>query len=149
MAVFYHAVARYGEPLWVTFTYAGLHATERILRRKHAHRFWGLDAFVHGPDRYFRIANRVFYEDPEQAVEPSAQVIVAADGWAAELARRVLAHSTPTLICTADGRWSDPAEVVPSRDRISDPAGHPQIGRPQAVRRCVIDSAHRVVGGGK
>ena len=132
---FYHAVARYGEPLWVTFTYAGLHATERILRRKHKHRFWGLDAFVHGPDRYFRIANRVFYEDPEQAVEPSAQVIVAADGWAAELARRVLAHSTPTLICTADGRWSDPAEVVPSRDRISDPAGHPQIGRPQAVRR--------------
>ena len=132
---FYHAVARYGEPLWVTFTYAGLHATERILRRKHAHRFWGIDAFVHGPDHYFRIANRVFYEDPEQAVEPSAQVIVAADAWAAELARRVLAHSTPTLICTADGRWSEPVEVVPSRDRISDPAGHPQIGRPQGVRQ--------------
>ena len=28
---FYHAVARYGEDLWTTFTYAGLHASERVL----------------------------------------------------------------------------------------------------------------------
>ena len=30
---FYHAVVRYGDDLWTTFTYAGLHATERVLRR--------------------------------------------------------------------------------------------------------------------
>ena len=132
---FYHAVARYGEPLWVTFTYAGLHATERALRRKHAHRFWGLDAFVHGTGRYFWIANRVFYADPEQVVEPSAQVIVASDAWAGELARRVLGRTNPTLIWFADGRWSDPVKIVPSRDRISDPAGHPQLGHPQEVHR--------------
>ena len=132
---FYHATARYGEPLWVTFTYAGLHATERALRRKHAHRFWGLDAYVHAQDRYFRIANRVFYEDPEQEVEPSAQVVVGADAWAADLSRRVLAGSAPTLVGTADGRWSDPVEVQPSRDRISDPVGHSAIGQPQATRR--------------
>ncbi len=69
---FYHAVARYGSPIWVTFTYVGLHATERILRRKQEHRFWGLDTYTHEHDRYFRIANRVFYEDPGQTVEPSA-----------------------------------------------------------------------------
>ena len=39
---FYHAVARYGEEVWTPFTYAGLHATERVLRRKEQHRFWGL-----------------------------------------------------------------------------------------------------------
>ena len=38
---FYHAVARYGPDLWTPFTYAGLHATERTLRRKEQHRFWG------------------------------------------------------------------------------------------------------------
>ena len=31
---FYHALARYGPDLWTPFTYAGLHATERSLRRK-------------------------------------------------------------------------------------------------------------------
>ena len=31
---FYHAVARYGPELWTPFTYAGMHATERVLRRK-------------------------------------------------------------------------------------------------------------------
>ena len=34
---FYHAVARYGPDLWTPFTYAGLHATERGLRRKEQH----------------------------------------------------------------------------------------------------------------
>ena len=28
---FYHAVARYGQDVWTPFTYAGLHATERVL----------------------------------------------------------------------------------------------------------------------
>ena len=31
---FYHAVARYGNDVWIPFTYAGTHATERVLRRK-------------------------------------------------------------------------------------------------------------------
>ncbi|WP_419920782.1 hypothetical protein [Candidatus Poriferisodalis sp.] len=100
---FYRAVARYRSPVWVTFTYVGLHATERILRRKQEHRFWGLDTYTHEHDRCFRIANRVFYEDSEQTVEPWAQVIVAADAWGADLARRTLVDVAPTLICTADG----------------------------------------------
>ena len=61
---FYHAVARYGPDLWTPFTYAGLHATERGLRRKEQHRFWGVDCYSHDEDRYLRIGNRVFYEDP-------------------------------------------------------------------------------------
>ena len=85
---FYHAVARYGEDVWAPFIYAGLHATERVLRRKEEHRLWGVDAYVHGEDRYLRIANRVFYENPDQEVDPSAQVVVAVDAWAAELASR-------------------------------------------------------------
>ena len=81
---FYHAVARYGEDLWTPFTYAGLHATERVLRRKEQHRFWGVDSYSGQEDRYLRIGNRVFYEDPDQEVEPSAQVVVAVDAWARE-----------------------------------------------------------------
>ena len=44
---FYHAVARYGPDLWTPFTYAGLHATERSMRRKEQHRFWGVDCYSH------------------------------------------------------------------------------------------------------
>ena len=85
---FYHAVARYGENVWTTFTYAGLHASERVLRRKEQHRFWGVDCYSSGEDRYFRIGNRTFYDDPDQEVEPSGQVVVAVDAWTRELARR-------------------------------------------------------------
>ena len=131
---FYHAIARYGDPIWVTFTYVGLHATERILRRKQQHRFWGLDCYVADQDRYFRIENRVFYEDPEQTVEPAAQVIVAADGWAADPARRTLDETAPTVVYTVDGAWGDSVEIRPSRDRVSDPAGHPQLGQAEVNR---------------
>ena len=128
---FYHAVARYGPDAWTPFTYAGLHATERALRRKEQHRFWGVDCYSHEEDSYLRIGNRLFYEDPDQVVEPSAQVVVAADAWARELARRTLSGSTPTLFCTPDGRCSETVELRPSRDLVSDPAGHPTVGRPE------------------
>ncbi len=101
---FYHAVARYGEDVWTPFTYAGLHATERALRRKEQHRFWGVDCYSHEEDRYLRIGNRLFYEDPDQEVEPSAQIVVAHDAWARELARNTLSSATPTLFCTPDGQ---------------------------------------------
>ena len=128
---FYHAVARYGPDLWTPFTYAGLHATERALRRKEQHRFWGVDCYSHKEDRYLRIGNRLFYEDPDQAVEPSAQIVVAADAWARELARNTLSGATPTLFCTPDGQCSEAVELRPSRDLVSDPAGHPTVGRPE------------------
>ena len=128
---FYHAVARYGPDLWTPFTYAGLHATERGLRRKEQHRFWGVDCYSHEEDRYLRIGNRLFYEDPDQAVEPSGQVVVAHDAWARELARTTLSSATPTLFCTPDGQCSEAVELRPSRDLVSDPAGHPTVGRPE------------------
>ena len=130
---FYHALARYGPDLWTPFTYAGLHATERALRRKEQHRFWGVDCYSHEEDRYLRIGNRLFYEDPDQAVEPSAQIVVAHDAWARELARNTLPSSTPTLFCTPDGQCSEAVELRPSRDLVSDPAGHPTVGRPEQV----------------
>ena len=130
---FYHAVARYGPDVWTPFTYAGLHATERALRRKEQHRFWGVDCYSHDEDRYLRIGNRLFYEDADQGVEPSAQVVVAHDAWARELARSTLSGSTPTLFCTPDGQCSEAVELRPSRDLVSDPAGHPTVGRPEAV----------------
>ena len=113
---FYHAVARYGPDLWTPFTYAGLHATERALRRKEQHRFWGVDCYSHEEDRYLRIGNRLFYEDPDQAVEPSGQIVVAHDAWARELARNTLSSSTPTLFRTPDGQCSEAVELRPSRD---------------------------------
>ena len=130
---FYHAVARYGEDLWTPFTYAGLHATERVLRRKEQHRFWGVDSYSHEEDRYLRIGNRVFYEDPDQEVEPSALVVVAVDAWARELARNTLSDDTPTLFCTPDGQCTPAVEFRPSRDLVSDPAGHPNVGRPESA----------------
>ena len=130
---FYHAVARYGEDVWTPFTYAGLHATERALRRKEQHRFWGVDSYSHEEDRYLRIGNRTFYEDPDQQVEPSAQVVVAVDAWARELARSTLSSATPTLLCTPDGRCTPAVELRPSRDLVSDPTGHPSVGRPESA----------------
>ena len=128
---FYHALARYGPDLWTPFTYAGLHATERGLRRKEQHRLWGVDCYSHEEDRYLRIGNRLFYEDPDQAVEPSGQVVVAHDAWARELARTTLSGATPTLFCTPDGQCSEAVELRPSRDLVSDPAGHSTVGRPE------------------
>lgn len=84
----FHAVAHYGERYWVSFTYVGLHATERALRRKRAHRFWGLDAYSSDHDAHERGADRVFYGDPTYDAVPSAQVILAADSWAAHVLRR-------------------------------------------------------------
>ena len=130
---FYHAVARYGEDLWTPFTYAGLHATERVLRRKEQHRFWGVDSYFHEEDRYLCIGNRVFYEDPDQEVEPSALVVVAVDAWARDLARNTLSGNTPTLFCTPDGQCTPAVELRPSRDLVSDPAGHPTVGRPESA----------------
>ena len=126
---FFHAVARYGEDIWTTFTYFGLHITERIVRRKQAHRFWGLDCYVAADDRYLRIADRFFYEDPQYPVEPSAQVILAADAWSARLARRILIKTAPTLICTPDGRSTEPVIARSSFDYISDPVLRPNTGR--------------------
>ena len=102
-------MARYGPDVCTPFIYAGLHASERILRRKEQHQLWGVDAYLADEDRYLRIANRVFYEDLDQVVQPSAQVVVAADSWAAELARQTLTGSTPTLIWTPrDGYGGNP-----------------------------------------
>ena len=130
---FYHAVARYGPDIWTPFTYAGLHATGRVLRRKEQHRFWGVDSYSHEEDRYLRIGNRTFYEDPDQEVEPSAQVVVAVDAWARELARTTLSRNTPTIFCTPDGNCTPAVELRPSRDLVSDPSGHATVGRPEAA----------------
>ena len=130
---FYHAVARYGPDLWTPFTYAGPRATERVLRRKEQHRFWGVDCYSSEEDRYLRIGNRTFYEDPDQEVQPSAQVVVAVDAWARELARNTLSSSTPTIFCTPDCNCTPAVELRPSRDLVSDPSGHPSVGRPGSV----------------
>ncbi len=130
---FYHAVARYGEDFWTAFTYAGLHASERVLRRKEQHRFWGVDCYSSGEDRYFRIGNRTFYDDPDQEVEPSGLVVVAVDAWARELVRSTLRGNTPTIFCTPDGHCTPTVELRPSRDLVSDPSGHPSVGRPEAA----------------
>ena len=130
---FYHAVARYGEDIWTPFTYAGIHATERVLRRKQQHRLWGVDSYSHEEGRYLRIGNRLFHEEPDQEVEPSGLVVVAVDAWARELARSTLIGDTPTIFCTPDGNCTPAVELRPSRDLVSDPAGHPSVGRPENV----------------
>ncbi|WP_419863844.1 hypothetical protein [Candidatus Poriferisodalis sp.] len=131
----FHAVAHYGERYWVTFTYVGLHATERSLRRKRAHRFWGLDAYSSDHDAHERAADRVFYGDPTYDAVPSAQVILAADSWAAQLAQREFARDAWPLICTPDGLWGDPVELRPSSDRVDDPVTPMEVGRAEKLKR--------------
>ena len=93
-----------------------------------------MDCYSHDEDRYLRIGNRLFYENPDQEVEPSAQIVVAHDAWARELAKRTLSGNTPTLFCTPDGRCTPAVELRPSRDLASDPADHPVVGRPEAAK---------------
>lgn len=131
----FHAVAHYSERFWVSFTYVGLHATERALRRKRAHRFWGLDAYASEHDAHERAADRVFYGDPAYEATPSAQVILAADAWAAHLAEREFARSARPLICTPDGLWGDPVELRPSGDRVGDPIMPMEVGRAERLTR--------------
>ena len=140
---FYHAVARYGEDAWTPLTYAGIHATDRVLRRKEQHRFWGVDCYSHEEDRYLRIGNRLFYEDPDQAVEPSAQIVVAADAWARELARSTLSSATPTLLCTPDGQCSEAVELRPSRDLVSVGPRRPSHREPAGAGGSVAERQSR------
>ncbi|WP_419931155.1 hypothetical protein [Candidatus Poriferisodalis sp.] len=131
----FHAVAHYSDRYWVSFTYVGLHVTERALRRKRAHRFWGLDAYSADHDAHERAADRVFYGDPMYDAVPSAQVILAADSWAAHLAQLEFARSARPLICTPDGLWGDPVELRPSGDRVGDPVLPMEVGRAEQLRR--------------
>ena len=126
---FYHAVARYGNDIWTTFTYAGLHATERVLRRKEQHRFWGVDCYSREEDRYLRIGNRLFYENPDQEVEPSAQIVVAADAWARELARQTLSGNHPHPVLHP--RW--PVHPGGGAASLQGPGGRPR--RPSHRRK--------------
>ena len=140
---FYHAVARYGGQVWAPFIHAGLHATARSLRRKRDHRFWGMNCYSHQDGLLQRMENRIFDAEPIVAAEPSVQVVLVVDAWALELARRTLNGAvdgapTPTLYLVSGGLseegWpGDPVELRPSRDLVSDPAGHPVIGRPEAI----------------
>lgn len=136
----YHAVAHYGPDCWATFTYVGVHSTERSLRRKRAHRFWGLDVYTSHEDEHERVADRFFYEDPKHEATPSAQVVLAADSWAAQLAQREFAHRARPLICTPDGRWNDPVELHHSSDRVSDPVRQLQIGKVEHPARWRVDN---------
>lgn len=131
----FHAVAHYGDRYWVTFTFVGLHVTERSLRRKRAHRYWGLDAYSADYDAHERAADRVFYGDPRYEAVPSAQVILAADPWAAHLAEREFARDMRPLVCTADGLRGDPVELRPSGDRVGDPVTPMGVGRTEHLQR--------------
>ena len=133
---FYHAVARYGQDVWTPFTYAGLHATERALRRKEQHRFWGVDCYSHEEDRYLRIGNRTFYEDPDQEVEPSALVVVAVDplgqGPGPQHSERQHAHSL-----LHPGRPVHPRRGAAALPRPGVRSRRPSLGRQAGVRRTV------------
>ena len=64
---------------------------------------------------------------------PRPKIVVAVDAWARELARSTLSGATPTLFCTPDGQCTPAVELRPSRDLVSDPAGHPTVGRPESA----------------
>ena len=73
-------------------------------------------------------------------MEPSAQIVVAHDAWARLLAQTTLTGSTPTLFCTPDGQCTPAVGLRPSRDLVSDPSGHPSVGRPENVGLCLREN---------
>ena len=139
---FYHAVARYGPDLWTPFTYAGLHATERALRRKEQHRFWGVDC-------YFPRGGPVSpHRQPAvlRGPGPGGGTLGPGSWWPptpgpGSWPATTLSNNTPTIFCTPDGQCSEAVELRPSRDLVSDPAGHPTVGRPEQVGLWLRDNA--------
>ena len=131
---FYQAVARYGEQVWTPFTYAGIHATERVIRRKEQHRFWGVDCYSAEEDRYLRIGNRTFYEDPDQEVETlgpggCGRGTPGPGSWHATPSPVPLPPCSAPPTAGAPRRWN----CVPQGTWFSDPSGHPVVGRPEAA----------------
>lgn len=127
---FYSAFARYGVEIWVSFVYAGLHSTERSLRRKHEHRLWNVNGYSSAEDKVFRTSNRLFHEPPSADVQPSAVVVLGADGWAGELARETLPDDLPLLVSSPEGE-DGPVTARRSRDHIADPPAHFYLGHPE------------------
>ena len=112
-----------------------------FLRRKEQHRFWGVDCYSHEEDRYLRIGNRLFYENPDQEVEPSAQIVVASDAWARELARQTLSgsYAHPVLHprrAMHARRWS----CVPPGTWCRTPPTIPPWGSPEAANLWLRDN---------
>lgn len=50
---------RCGNDVWVPLTYAGMHATEKVLRRREQHPLWDVDSFSQG-GCHLCIGNRLF-----------------------------------------------------------------------------------------
>ena len=61
-------------------------------------------------------------------------MVEATHAWARELARNIHSGNTPTIFCTPDGNCTPAVELRPSLDLVSDPAGHPSVGRPESVQ---------------
>ena len=81
-----------------------------MLRRKERHRFWGVDSYSHEEGRHLRIGNRLFQEDPDERVEPSAQVVVAQTpgrgNWYSERSQTVRPPCSATQTVGAARRWN-------------------------------------------
>ena len=92
-----------------------------------------MDCYSHEEGRHIRIGNRLFYKDLEQAVEPSAHVVVAADAWAGELAQSTPSSPTATVFCTPVRYCSPAVELRPSQDPSVAPQSIAPYAGPEAV----------------
>ena len=126
----YDAVAQYGDDVMVAFTYVGPEVTETQLREKLQRALQDLISMYQRPGRRRRIWDR---NDPDGPPPPtlSAHVVIAADAFAMDVAKRVC--PTAAILC-ADGRsagtWTYRQSFHVIRDRGQ---GLPKLGRPERL----------------
>ena len=132
-------MARYGEQVYgppspTPASTAGLHATERVHPAQGAAPLLGRGLlFPRGGPLLAHRQPAPSTRTPTRRWNPRPRSWWPHDAWARELARNTLSSATPTLFCTPDGQCSEAVELRPSRDLVSDPAGHPTVGRPEQV----------------
>ena len=92
-----------------------------------------MDCYSSEEDRHLRIGNRTFYEDPEQEWNPRPRWwwswMPGPGNWPE--APCPVPH--PSCSAPPDGQCTPAVELRPSRDLMSDPSGHPAVGRPEAA----------------
>ena len=125
-----HALARYGNNVWIAFVWVGRQANARIIREKWSDRFQNRDVTY-----WTGIAPQA---DPPR---PSGWLVVAADDWAAELARTHFGSDDPTVrVVKVQDRVRGGWPLRPSLGMVDDSVGQTRPGDlDKAAKRIFAD----------
>ena len=133
-----HAVAHYGEDIWVLFVWVGPQVTTAVLRRKWPHRLTGLHQWSEVEP--YNISMPCSWSGPpdlssDYTPVPSGIAVVAADRRAVEVTIQGLALEAESNIniWTPSGLEEGRCQLLSSRDFLGDPVSRARIGIPEQV----------------